>query len=442
MVYYFSNLSWLFDTNYLYQVSMLIIVQSLFHLPSIYFLAKKKTGLAILFWIALEYFHLHFGLPITILGHHLAGQYFLFGMLKFTGILGFSLLILSINGILINIFFKKNNYRTQSIYLSIIGGLAILTFVKVDFSPRKTLSVLSINSQLTCPVPKYAMSPFEMLYYYQQKIQKWESTEIDLIVLPENAFDNYGFLSDSKDNFINKELLKMRPDASFAFGAISKAKARPMQNTFAYENYPQNVAGFYNYNSTILLDQNKNLEYRHKYKLVPFNENIPPLFNRFLSTTVVGYKFFKKPYYNPTTFNLNGSPFGSVICYESLFGTFVSEFVLNGANFLSFHYNEGWYKSESGSKKMLAHAKIRAAETCKYVVGSSNVGFNFFIDTTGKLRIAKKTDIYDKIQTNNYVTFYTKNGDWIGVIAIIIIFILGIIQLAKRRVVEFNRFSN
>jgi len=267
---------------------------------------------------------------------------------------------------------------------------------------------------LTCPHPKYSMTPKEMIQLYKNKLQILNPQKPDLVLLPENAFDNYGFVDQVKDNQINKELLATAPDATFIFGGISLNLAPQMQNISNFDQYL--IGGTrYTYNNSIFrLSQSEDFDFRHKFMLVPFNEYIPKPFSEIIPRKVVGYKYFKKPNYNPNVFRIKNIRVGAIICYEGLFGNFVGDMVINGANLLSVHYNEGWYQSLRGSSKILMHAKIRAAEAAKFMVGSSNCGLSFFINDQGEVLEMGTEDLAQEVYCNNYTTFYSKYGDLIG----------------------------
>ena len=51
-----------------------------------------------------------------------------------------------------------------------------------------------------------------------------------------------------------------------------------------------------------------------------------------------------------------------IICYESIYGAFVTEYVRKGANFLGVITNDAWWGDTQGHKQLLSYARLRAIE--------------------------------------------------------------------------------
>ena len=126
-----------------------------------------------------------------------------------------------------------------------------------------------------------------------------------------------------------------------------------------------------------------------------------------------------------------------IICYESVFGEYVTEYVKRGATFLCIITNDGWWGNTPGYKQHLQYASLRAIETRRYVARSANTGISAFFDDEGKL--LQKTNWWEpaalkqNIKLNTTQTFYVKNGDMIGEYAIIFAayFLFGLIIKRK-----------
>ena len=73
-----------------------------------------------------------------------------------------------------------------------------------------------------------------------------------------------------------------------------------------------------------------------------------------------------------------------IICYESVFGKYVTEYVKKGANALFIITNDGWWKNTNGYKQHLSFASIRAIETRRPVARAANTGVSCIIDIRGK----------------------------------------------------------
>ncbi len=132
-----------------------------------------------------------------------------------------------------------------------------------------------------------------------------------------------------------------------------------------------------------------------------------------------------------------------VICYESVFGEYVTGYVKNGAEALFIITNDGWWKNTNGYKQHLFYASLRAIETRRPVARSANTGISCFIDIRGK-RIAEtkwwtQDVLKGAIIPETRITPYVKYGDYllrIGPLASIIILLLIFIAIPYR---EKNR---
>jgi apolipoprotein N-acyltransferase len=111
-----------------------------------------------------------------------------------------------------------------------------------------------------------------------------------------------------------------------------------------------------------------------------------------------------------------------VICYESVFGEYVTEYVRKGANFIGVITNDSWWGKTPGYHQHWSFARIRAIETRRAVARSANTGISGFINQRGdelqKSAYLTPDCMRQKIKCNNKITFYVKYGDVLGKIAL------------------------
>ena len=109
---------------------------------------------------------------------------------------------------------------------------------------------------------------------------------------------------------------------------------------------------------------------------------------------------------------------GPVICYESVFGEFVTEYVHAGANFIFVVTNDGWWGDTPGYRQHHAFSRLRAIETRRSVARSANTGASSFINQRGE--VLQKTEywvpdvIKATLNANDKITFYVKHGDFLA----------------------------
>ncbi len=188
-------------------------------------------------------------------------------------------------------------------------------------------------------------------------------------------------------------------------------------------------SGYYDaFNAAIALKAGDTLTFYHKSRLVPGVETLPnflrfmaPVFEKFGGTTG-GYgrqdeaSIMQQP----------NQPYivAPIICYESIYGEYVSTYVKKGANLLTIMTNDGWWGNTPGHKQHLQYARLRAIETRRWVARSANTGISAVIDEKGNILAtqpwAKAAFIKYNIPMLTGETFYVKYGDVLSKVAVVL----------------------
>jgi apolipoprotein N-acyltransferase len=131
-----------------------------------------------------------------------------------------------------------------------------------------------------------------------------------------------------------------------------------------------------------------------------------------------------------------------VICYESVFGKYVTDYVKNGAEAIFIITNDGWWKGTNGYKQHLSYASIRAIETRRPIARDGNTGISCIIDIRGN--ITKQTQWWSQtvlkgeIIPETRITPYVKYGDWLmrisSLISILILFVIFIAVPVRKKI--------
>jgi apolipoprotein N-acyltransferase len=112
--------------------------------------------------------------------------------------------------------------------------------------------------------------------------------------------------------------------------------------------------------------------------------------------------------------------FSVMICYESIYGGFVSEFVKKGAQFLVIVTNDSWWGSSSGPYQHAQFAVLRAIENRRSIVRCANGGISCFIDAYGRISnptpMLSRTTLNGAVELRDDSTFYSQHGDLFAVI--------------------------
>ncbi len=257
----------------------------------------------------------------------------------------------------------------------------------------------------------------EQLTRYLNLSNKAAAEGAKLIVWPESALPvyllagNFPSAEERIHEFVNKNnvhLLTGMPDMIIY---PDKAAAPPDVKTVT-----KSGTLYATYNSILLFEPKSHLVQRYgKIMLVPFGERVPfvddlPFLGEWLKWNVgitswnVGRE--KK------IFTLNDSTrIGGVICIESIYPDFVSEFVKKGAQIIAVVTNDSWYGYSSGPFQHKEISVLRAVENRRSVIRAANGGISCIIDPLGRTTEATKLFTEDVLVgnalLNNKVTFYT-----------------------------------
>ena len=133
----------------------------------------------------------------------------------------------------------------------------------------------------------------------------------------------------------------------------------------------------------------------------------------------------------------NGTKVAPIICYESIYGEYVTEYVRNGAQFLAIITNDGWWSESQGYKQHLSYAKIRSIETRRSIARSANTGSSAIINKKGEivnqLDYNTKGIINGKINLSDELTFYVKYGDFIYRFSLFFFLIIILFSFTKKK---------
>jgi len=190
----------------------------------------------------------------------------------------------------------------------------------------------------------------------------------------------------------------------------------------------------------------------HKQKLVPLGEHIPfvqdfPLLGKWFQWNVgIGswnYGEGYEPVALPMPSEQDTLRITPAICYESVYPSFLRNFVDHGANMLAVITNDGWYGRSSGPYQHEQFAVLRAIENRRWVVRCANTGISTFIDDRGRyhesLPLFTSGSITERVPLIERKTLYVRWGDYIAIPAMfysIVILIFGLGTWTMRR---FNK---
>jgi apolipoprotein N-acyltransferase len=107
---------------------------------------------------------------------------------------------------------------------------------------------------------------------------------------------------------------------------------------------------------------------------------------------------------------------GTFVCYESVFPGFVRRFAALGAGVLVNISNDGWYGASAARDQHLLIARMRAAESRRWMLRATNDGITSTIDPAGRaVRHLPSFQAGAARTAFNYIdetTFYSRHGNW------------------------------
>ena len=181
--------------------------------------------------------------------------------------------------------------------------------------------------------------------------------------------------------------------------------------------YDHNNAGAYFASATAPI------VFYHKSRLVPGVEKIPPVLASLISHIDLGG--YVGSYGSQAERTVYAAPANApalrvapVICYESIYGDFLSEYAHNGATLLGLITNDAWWHDSPGYRQLLRYGALRCIENRRDLARSANTGFTGFINQRGEMFQREPawvpTASRATVHLNNEVTFYARFGELIG----------------------------
>jgi apolipoprotein N-acyltransferase len=189
-----------------------------------------------------------------------------------------------------------------------------------------------------------------------------ENTQAELVVLPETAWTT---IWPNTPNSIKERLAEKAKSQTIVIGLPYVAEG--------------SIA-----NSVAVITKDATLGYRYdKHHLVPFGEYIPFGFDWFVKMMNLPLGNFDRGRLDQLALEIGKEKIAFNICYEDLFGEEIIEAVRNGATILINTSNLAWFGDSHALYQHLQIARMRAIETARPMLRSTNTGTTAHIDANG-----------------------------------------------------------
>lgn len=455
-------------SNSLLAVAIPVVVNSLLMSTAfqLYHWYKKVRGtyfglvFFVAIWLSFEKFHLgwEFTWPWLNLGNAFSEYPKIIQWYDTIGATGGSFWILLIN---VFTFYTIRIWEAGRIRKDLIKNvtiLLVLIFIPIFISiykynsfqekPIGKVNVVLLQPELDPYNEKYSKDSLQILDELLTLAEQNSKGKVDFFIAPETAFPGRGSLSENGFNKsisinIAKEFLTKHPKSILLTGASTHKFLFSESETENYSVKLQDGVWANSYNSALQIIPNQKVDVYHKGKLVPGVEIFPYI--RFLkpilgdamldfggATSSLGIDKERKVFTN----NFNKAKVAPIICYESIYGEFVTDYVRNGANLLAIMTNDSWWDNSEGHRQLLSYARLRAIETRREIVRAANSGISAHINARGDILedtiYGDQTALVVKANLLEENSSYTKIGDLISRIAIFALGFLLVYHFGKR----------
>ena len=407
---------------------------------------KKGYYILIVFVLAFEYLHLHWQLnwPWLNLGNVFSHYHSWVQWYEFTGIAGGTIWVLLAN---ILVYKMLKNYSKLYITYVILALFVPLIISKIIYAcydeQGDAVEVVVVQPNLDPYSEEFTLTAQEIMERNLSVAIPLVTDSTRFVVSPESAIQENVWLERIDNCYSIRKLrhfIARYPQTCYVIG-ISAYGLVPEghENDFAARKFSNADKYYYAYNTAALITTDT-IQLYHKSRLTPGAEAMPSWWIlRMLKDSALdlgGTVGTLKKDSEARTLSFDNHKVGTLICYESVFGEYVTEFVKKGADMLFVITNDGWWGDSPGHKQHLELSKLRAIETRRSVARSANTGISGFINQRGDIieqsKYWEQTALRNTLTTNDKQTFYVRFGDYLYKIAVFMTALLIVMTIVKQ----------
>ncbi len=404
-------------------------------------------------WISMEYAQslTELAFPWNYLGYTQSYYVPLIQFAEFTGILGISFWVVSLN--LIFWYLLRHAIRKQHrigwgaavVLWFLVPLLFGLNVLRTGKAPQKTVTIALVQGNVD-PFEKWEEGGTDKnLSLYEDMTRQAIQQHPDLIVWPETALPFY---------------LRAEPPYLRRVLTLADSTRTPLLTgglDYKYEDEQDYVY----YNTAFLIEPGERyLQSYYKMQLVPMSERVPyrdyfpfKYIKKLLFDMALGigdyargqqWTVFTCKINQPSSHGQETTPAAQVrfsvpICYESVFPDLVRKFRQAGAQFLVIITNDAWFGRTTAPYQHAQFAVFRAIENRIPIARCANTGVSCFVDAFGRVynssKIFQPAVVVDTIKLCDKRTLYSQHGDWFAKLCAIIAagMMLIVIPISLRR---------
>lgn len=406
---------------------------------------KKGFFLLILFFLAFENLHLTWQLnwPWLNIGNVFSHNHTWVQWYEFTGTAGGTIWVLLANILAYKTIIRLQDYKTtnssnpQILKSSIPQLLLFLAVVIVPIIASKIMyhsyeekgeevEVVVAQPNIDPWNEEFTLGAAKILDRNFNVAEPLITENTRFVLSPESTIhDNIWLERIELNRSIKKlKLFSKNNNISYIIGASTSGLATD-ENDFAARKFYDIDKYYYSYNTALSINDTADIQIHQKSKLTPGVEMMPSWWflrpMRKLAINLGGTVGTLKSEDKATVFDYGKYQVAPLICYESVFGSYVTDFVRNGANMIFVITNDGWWGDTPGHRQHFEMSKLRAIENRRSVARSANTGISGFINQRGD--VVESSNYWEPIglrntlNVNDKMTFYSRHGDYIYRIA-------------------------
>lgn len=414
-------------------------------------------------WMGFEYLVLHWDLqwPWLNLGNFFASTTYAVQWYEYTGVFGGTLWVWVVN-ILIFEYFRTYRWNWNIRALWVFAWIAIPLVASYFISRVRSEAFLSearnshhlrtalmLQPNLDPYTQKFQKSNQETVKDAVQMVHRAlsEASMVDYILAPETFFPRYIYtdhpFEDASVVYARDSLARKYSREGLLIG-LTSVTTTPFEERSPMAKKFKNREGLWYHmsNSAIYLTREDRYDMHHKSKLVvlverfPFQSVLEPVLGgSLIDLGGVSTSFVPQDEPYPFISPVRKDTVAPVICYESVFGNYVGEYIRKGAQVIMVITNDAWWGRSDGYRQHFAFSRLRAIEHRRFVLRSANTGLSAVIDPMGrvvsKTAYGEKAALLGSFFLRSEKTFYTEQGDYIAKVALFLLTVLSLQWLLK-----------
>jgi len=407
-------------------------------------LFPKNQGVfpVLFFWLSFEYLHTKWDLSWNWLdlGNVFASWPNWIQWYEYTGTAGGAIWVLLFNIILFQLIKELWLHRLLTKKVAWYSFFAVGTFVvPLAFSLHIYANFVEKSDPVEVVVVQPSFDPYQSPQTMEEAIERTKTMialaaplitdSTQFVVAPEAILPEGLWRGNEARNrhvLLLQDFMMRNPHINWVTGALVYQLYGTGTAEIPYTARPLEAYGYYfdTFNAAVMFDKDGRFSYYYKSMLVPGIERMP--FFRVLrplgqlvdamggTSGSLGTQDTRGVFTHSQTQNV----VGPVICYESIYGDFMSGFVRNGATMIFVLTEDGWWRRTPGHRQHHEYARLRAIEFRRPVVRAAGTGISSFIDQKGEVQQRTQwwetTAIVGVVNQNSELTYFARFGNVAG----------------------------